>query len=85
MVTKVLLDMVEKTKETCVIPTLASYIIYTCSFDLWMFRVDFDTFAIVVSSINTSWEPCHVVGIFKVQNTASVAIANQVKSLRDSF
>ncbi len=70
--------------EICVIPTLASCIIYTCSFDLWMFRVDFDTFAIVVSSINTSWEPCHVVGI-KVHNTAGVVVANQVKSLQDSF
>jgi hypothetical protein len=61
MVTKVLLNTMDKTKEICVIPTLASDIIYTSSFDLWMFRVDFDTFAIVVSFINTSWEPCHVI------------------------
>jgi len=51
-----------------------------------MFRVDFDTFIIVVSFINISWEPYHVtIGIFKVHNTIGVTITNQVKSLLDSF
>jgi hypothetical protein len=81
MVIKMLLDMVEKTKEICVIPTLAF-----CSFDLWMFCVGFDTFAIIMSFINTSWEPCHVtIRVFEVHNTTSVAMANHVKSLLDSF
>jgi hypothetical protein len=86
MVIKMLLDMVEKTRDICVIPTLTSCIICTCSFDLWMFCVDFDTFIIVVSFINISWEPYHVtIGIFKVHNTIGVTITNQVKSLLDSF
>jgi len=78
--------MVDKTQEICVIPTLASYITYTCSFDLWMFHMSFDTFVIILSFINTSREPCHVtIGIFEVHNTTSVPMANQVKSLLDSF
>jgi hypothetical protein len=73
--------MVEKTKDICVIPTLAS-----CSFDLWMFRVGFNTFAIIVSFINISWEPCHVtIKFFEVHNTTSVPMANYVNFLLDSF
>jgi hypothetical protein len=86
MVTKMLLDMVEKTKQICVIPTLASCIIYTCSFDLWMSCASINTFVIVVNFINTLWEPYYVtIWIFEVHNITSVAMANQVKSLLDSF
>jgi hypothetical protein len=42
MVTKLLPDIVEKTKGIGVISTFAS-----CSFDLWMFCAGFDTFAII--------------------------------------
>jgi hypothetical protein len=86
MVSKVLLNMMDKTKEICVIPTLASCIICKCSFDLWMFCAGFNTFAIVVSFINASWEQFHVtIGIFVVHNIASVAMENQVKLLLNSF
>jgi hypothetical protein len=78
--------MVEKTKEICVISTFASCITCTCSFDLWMSHVSFDTFAIIMSFINTSWGPCHVtIGIFEVHNTIGTIMANQVISLLDSF
>ncbi len=73
---EVLPNMVEKTKEICVIPTLTSCIICTCSFDLWMSHVSFDI-VIVVSFINTSWKPYHVtIGIFEVHNIASATMAN---------
>jgi hypothetical protein len=69
MVIDVVLNMVEKTKEECVITILASYVICTCSFDLWMSCASFNTFAIVVNIINTSWEHTHVtIGIFEVHN-----------------
>jgi len=74
---EVLPNMVEKTKEICVIPTFTSCIICTCSFDLWMSHVGFDIVAIVVSFINTSFEPCHVtIGIFEVHNTTSATMTN---------
>jgi hypothetical protein len=79
-------NVVDKTKENCVIPTLASCITCTCSFDLWMSHVNFDTFDIIVSFINASWVPCHVtIEIFEVNNVTGVAMENQVKSLLDSF
>jgi hypothetical protein len=40
----------------------------------------------VVNFINNLWEFAHVpMGIFKVHNTTSVTMANQVKVLWDSF
>jgi hypothetical protein len=55
-----------KTREKCVIPTLASQIICSCSFNFWMPHIGYDTFAMVVSFINISWESTHVtIGILK--------------------
>jgi hypothetical protein len=86
MVTKMFFNMVDKTNEIYVIPTLAHCITCTCSFSLWMFCVGFDTFVTVVNFINVSWEPCHVtIKVFWGYNIISVAIANQVKSLLNSF
>jgi hypothetical protein len=77
MVIEVLPDMVEKMKEICVIPTLASYNTCTCSFDLSMSHVNFDTFAIVMNFINISWEPYYVtIGIFEVHNIRGVVMKN---------
>jgi hypothetical protein len=47
MVIEMFLDMVDKTMEICVIPTLASCIIYTSSFDLWMSCASFNTFVLL--------------------------------------
>ncbi len=45
-----------------------------------MFHAKLDTFAMVVSPINTSWKPTHVIiGIFEIHNITRVAMANQVK------
>jgi hypothetical protein len=77
MVIEVLPDMVEKTKEICVIPTLASYSICTCSFDLSMSRVNFDSFAIVVSFINISWKLYYdTIGNFEIHNVTCVTMTN---------
>jgi len=78
--------VVETTREKYVLLAFASCITCTISFDLWMSRVGHDTFAMVVSSLNDFWEPGHVImGIFEVQNTTRVAMANYVKVLLDSF
>jgi hypothetical protein len=45
-----------------------------------------NAFAIIVSFIDASWEPCHVtIRIFEVHNITNASMANQVKSLLDSF
>jgi len=55
-------------------------------FDLWMSRVGYDTFVMVVSFINSFWEPIHMtVRVFEVQNTTNGTMENQVKILLDSF
>jgi hypothetical protein len=70
-------DMLEEVKDKRAIPTFASCVTCTCSFNLWMFLVDFDTFVMVVKFINTSWEPTHVtIGIFEIHNIVGVAMAN---------
>jgi hypothetical protein len=85
MVIKMFFNMVEKTRQNYLI-SFTSYITCACSFDLWMSCVGFHTFVIVVSFINVSWEPCHVtIGIFEIHNTTNATIANQVKSLLNSF
>jgi hypothetical protein len=44
------------------------------------------TFVMVVSFINSSWEPTHVtMGIFEMHNITNASMANQVKVLLDSF
>ncbi len=86
MVIEMFPNMVEKTKENFVIPTFASCINYTCSFDIWMCRASFDAFTMVVSFINTSWEPTHVaIRIFEIHNIAGATITNKIKVLLDSF
>ncbi len=68
------------------IPTLASRIICTCSFDFWMSHVGCNAFVMVVSFINTSWESaCVIIGIFELHDVASVDMKFQVKSLLDTF
>jgi hypothetical protein len=46
---KVLLNLVEKTKQTCMLLVLANYIISTISFDTWMSKRAHDAFALVVT------------------------------------
>jgi hypothetical protein len=55
-------------------------------FDLWMSRLDYDTFVMVVSFINSFLKLTHViVRIFEVQNTIDGTMESQVKILLDSF
>jgi hypothetical protein len=86
LVNEVLPNVVETTKEKYVLPALVSCITCTTSFDLCMSCVGHHTFVMVVSFLNDYWDPNHVtMGIFKVQNTAGVGMANQIKVLLESF
>jgi hypothetical protein len=86
IVIKVFPNILEKTKERCVSPTFTSCVTYTCSFDLWMSYVHFDTFAMVMNFINPPWEPTHVtIGIIELDNTIGATMENKIKNLLDSF
>jgi hypothetical protein len=68
-VTNVISNIVEKTKEKYVLPSLVSCITCT-SFNLWMFHGERDAFAMVVNFVNNLWGPMHVpMGIFEAHNT----------------
>jgi hypothetical protein len=55
-------------------------------FDLWMSNVGYNKFAMIVSSINNSWDPTYlIIGVFEMKNIISVAMENEVKILLHSF
>jgi hypothetical protein len=46
------------------------------SFDLWMSKIKFDTFALVIKFINEDWVPCHViVCLFETPNIFGTTLA----------
>ncbi len=74
--------MVNKTIESHVFLTLIEATASVVTFDLWMFQIGFDTFALVVNYINKKWQPCHIiVGLFEVHETTRVAMVIQLKAL----
>jgi len=46
---KLLLNLVEKTKQTCMLLILANYVLSTISFDTWMSKRAHDAFALVMN------------------------------------
>ena len=78
--------MVTKTMDRYVLPSLASSVTASASFDLWMSRGGVDTFALVINFLSDKWIPVHVtVGLFEVSDTSGGAMALQMKALLDSF
>ncbi len=61
-----LLAMVKKTMDHCVLLNLALTTMVYVSFDLWMFRGGFDTFVLVISFLNDNWVPMTTMGLFEV-------------------
>ena len=68
------------------LPTITSCATASITFDLWMSRAGFDTFALVVNFIHDCWEPRHVtVGLFEAHDTSGVALVELIKPLLDEF
>jgi hypothetical protein len=53
-------NIVEKTNKRFIVPSLASCVACTTSFNLWMSHGGHDTFSMVVSFIDNLWEPTGV-------------------------
>ncbi len=65
-----LLAMVKKTMDHHVLSNLATVIVVSTSFDLWMFYDGVDTFVLVINFLNDNWVPMHViVELFEVNET----------------
>jgi hypothetical protein len=56
----VLLKLVEKTKETFVLPLLNDYSCVITIFDLWMFKGAHDVFVLVIMFLGFDWKPKYV-------------------------
>jgi hypothetical protein len=55
-----LLDLVKKTKQACVLLILAKCVFVTRSFDLWMSKGAHDVFALVLNFLEKDWMPKHI-------------------------
>ncbi len=82
LVNELLLAFVTKTVENFVNPILINCITYTAAFDLWMSWSSNDIFALVISFINSLWQPCHVTII---ESIMGITMAKQMKDLFGSF
>ena len=78
--------MLTKTMDRYVSPLIDSCQTASITFDLWMSRTGWDTFALVVNFIDDGWVPRHVtVGLFEAQDTSGAALAKIVKPLLEQF
>jgi hypothetical protein len=72
--------------ETYVFLAISQCATITTMFGLWMSRLNYDTFSLVINFINQSWVPCHIiVGLFEVLNLFGVTFIEQVKVILVKF
>jgi len=68
--------------EVYVLPTIAQFATIAIMFDLWMFRIGFDTFMFIINFTNDNCVPYHVIlRLFKTLNTFWATLTKQLKSL----
>jgi hypothetical protein len=68
--------MAKLTKDKYVFSSFESCHFCTSSFDVWMSRVEVDTFVMIVHFLNDQWEPCHItVGYFEIVDITENAMA----------
>ncbi len=66
--------------------TIAQWTTMPKTFDLWMSRWSYDTFALVINLINLSWIPCYInIGLFETHDTFGAILTKQVKILLVEF
>ncbi len=67
-------------------PTIGQCATVTTIFDLWMSRLGYDTFTLVINFIHQSLVPCHIiVGLFETPNTSNATLAKQMKIILAKF
>ncbi len=65
---------------------LVKVIIFSASFDIWMFRGGMDTFALAINYLNESWMPQHfAIGLFEVHETIGLSMVSQLRSLLEKY
>ncbi len=65
-----------------VLLTIAHYIVTTTTFDLWMSKIGFNRFVLMITFINRDWVPYYlIVRLFESLDTSRITLVGQVKSL----
>jgi hypothetical protein len=71
---------------TYVLPMTTQCATVITTYDLWMLKSSYDTFALVINFINSNWVTCHIiVGLFETLDTFGVVLTKQVKILLVEF
>jgi len=66
--------------EMHVLSTIAKCAMTIATFDFWMSKIGFATFAFVINFIDGDWVFCHVtIGRFEVLNTFGATLIEQLK------
>ncbi len=85
MLRKHILLSLLKIMEEYVLPTLVTYVIVSVTFDLWMSKSNFDTFAVVVNFGN-NLVPQHItIHLFETLNTFGTTFVEIMKPLLVHF
>jgi hypothetical protein len=75
-VEKVLPIMVTKYMDIHILPKLASVVIVSTSFDLWMSKGGINMFALLINYLSKTWEHVHaIVSLFEVNETIDSCMA----------
>jgi hypothetical protein len=82
----ILSKLVEKNKETYVLPLLNDCSCATTSFDLWMSKGAHDVFILVIKFLGSNWKPKHIIfGLFEIVKTTWQALARNLIELLDAY
>jgi hypothetical protein len=81
-----LLELVEKTKETYVLPLLNDCSCAIANFDLWMSKGAHDVFVLVIIFLGSNWKPKHVTfGLFEATKPIKQALAKNLIEFLDAY
>lgn len=78
--------MLSKIMEEYVLPSLTTCVTLNITFDLWMSKTSFDTFAMVINFVDNNWVPQHIIiSLLKTPNTFGVIFSKIVKPFLVQF
>lgn len=78
--------MLSKSMEEYVLPSLTTCVTISITFDLWMSKTSFDTFAMVINFVDNNWVSRHItIGLLKTPNTFGVFFSKIGKTFLVQF
>jgi hypothetical protein len=78
--------MVKHTLDEFVLPYIDVVVSVITSFDLWMNKSAFDTFALMINFLTLDWEPKHVtIGLFEAKCITRINLICQLQVLFEEY